>query len=109
MRERICGKRCGSRYAAAAQLAMVGAEASCCGSGCCSDTATDPISTDLYDTNDTPSEAALAASLGCGNPTALIDLAPGQDVLDLGSGGGLDVLLSAPRRQGENACAATAA
>lgn len=85
------------RYAAAAQLAMVGAEASCCGSGCCSDAATDPISTDLYDTNDAPSEAALAASLGCGNPTALIDLAPGQDVLDLGSGGGLDVLLSARR------------
>jgi len=86
-----------ARYAAAAQLAMVGADASCCGSICCSDTATDPISTNLYDTTDTPSEAALSASLGCGNPTALIELQSGQDVLDLGSGGGLDVLLSARR------------
>ena len=46
---------------------------------------------------DAPSESALAASLGCGNPTALAELHPGEDVLDLGSGGGLDVLLSARR------------
>lgn len=85
------------RYAAAAQLSLVGSGASCCGPGSCSDPAADPIGADLYDATDTPSEAALAASLGCGNPTALIDLAPGQDVLDLGSGGGLDVLLSARR------------
>lgn len=86
------------RYAAAAQLSLAGESGSCCGPTCCSDTtATDPITRDLYDTTETPSEAALAASLGCGNPTALIDLTPGQDVLDLGSGGGLDVLLSARR------------
>ncbi len=59
--------------------------------------AIDPISSDLYDAADAPSETALAASLGCGNPTALAELHPGEDVLDLGSGGGLDVLLSARR------------
>lgn len=85
------------RYAAAAQLALVGAETSCCGPGCCSQATADPVSANLYDDTEMPSPAALAASLGCGNPTALIDLVPGQDVLDLGSGGGLDVLLSARR------------
>ena len=71
---------------------------SCCGaspsSGCA-----DPITSNLYDqteTNTIPREAVLA-SLGCGNPTALAHLNPGETVLDLGSGGGIDVLLSAKR------------
>ena len=86
------------RYAAAAQLSLAGESGSCCGPSCCSDIiAVDPITRDLYNDADAPSAAALSASLGCGNPTALIDLNPGQDVLDLGSGGGLDVLLSARR------------
>ena len=86
------------RYAAAAQLSLAGESGSCCGPTCCRDTTTaDPITRDLYDDTESPSQAALSASLGCGNPTALIDLKPGQDVLDLGSGGGLDVLLSAHR------------
>jgi arsenite methyltransferase len=86
------------RYAAAATLTLAGESGSCCGSSCCSDTAAaDPITKDLYDAAEAPSVTALVASLGCGNPTALIDLEPGQDVLDLGSGGGLDVLLSARR------------
>ena len=66
----------------------------------------DPITTNLYDEAEKsglPANAVLA-SLGCGNPTALIDLKPGETVLDLGSGGGIDVLLSAkrvgPYRQG---------
>jgi arsenite methyltransferase len=68
-----------------------------CGSTACG--CGDPISSDLYSERETeglPAEA-LAASLGCGNPTALIALEPGQTVLDLGSGGGIDVLLSAKR------------
>ena len=70
--------------------------------GCCGPTACgcgDPITADLYSNSETaglPTDA-VAASLGCGNPTALIDLHPGQTVLDLGSGGGIDVLLSAKR------------
>src|SRR3954452_5204724 len=70
--------------------------------GCCGPTACgcgDPISSDLYSTTETdgiPADA-VAVSLGCGNPTALIDLQPGQTVLDLGSGGGIDALLSARR------------
>lgn len=92
------------RYGAAAQgqlqmLNAPAADASCCGSsGCCGEPAGagDPITRDLYDP-DTPFDAALAASLGCGNPTALAELRPGEIVLDLGSGGGLDVLLSARR------------
>ncbi len=84
------------RYATAARASLnqVGSS-SCCDSSRCS--SSDPVSSNLYDDTSTPSEAALAASLGCGNPTALIDLQPGQRVLDLGSGGGLDVLLSARR------------
>jgi SAM-dependent methyltransferase len=70
--------------------------AACCGSapGCC-----DPITKDLYSAleKDTLPTKAVLASLGCGNPTALIDLKPGETVLDLGSGGGIDVLLSARR------------
>ena len=66
---------------------------SCCGGNC------DPITSNLYDASETGSLPAEAvnASLGCGNPTARIDLQPGQTVLDLGSGGGIDVLLSARR------------
>ena len=79
------------RYAGAAQEAE-----SCCGA---SGAAVDLIGRTLYDENDaaTLPEAALAASLGCGNPTLLADLRPGEVVLDLGSGGGIDVLLSARR------------
>jgi SAM-dependent methyltransferase len=70
--------------------------------GCCGPTSCgcgNPISSNLYSTSETaglPSDA-VAVSLGCGNPTALIDLQPGQTILDLGSGGGIDVLLSARR------------
>jgi SAM-dependent methyltransferase len=76
--------------------------AACCGSsGCCGATteAWDPITSDLYDAKEKagiPAEAVLA-SLGCGNPTALAELKQGETVLDLGSGGGIDVLLSAKR------------
>lgn len=74
------------------------------GSGCCGTTPStgcgcDPITSDLYDSvqaGQIPEEAMLA-SLGCGNPTALAELQPGETVLDLGSGGGIDVLLSARR------------
>ena len=69
----------------------------CCGPSTCG--TGDPITSNLYSTTETdglPADA-VAASLGCGNPTALIDLQPGQAVLDLGSGGGIDVLLSAKR------------
>jgi len=72
--------------------------ASCCGGAPCCDT-TDPITSGLYDEaqkNGLP-EKAILASLGCGNPTALAELKPGETVLDLGSGGGIDVLLSAKR------------
>lgn len=71
---------------------------SCCGTVLPADTV-DPISSKLYETQDTtalPAEAVIA-SLGCGNPTALADLRAGDTVLDLGSGGGIDVLLSAKR------------
>ena len=88
------------RYAASASTVLTGqAESGCCGGGCCGSSAqsVDPISSGLYTPEDAPSATALAASLGCGNPTALVELHPGEDVLDLGSGGGLDVLLSARR------------
>jgi ubiquinone/menaquinone biosynthesis C-methylase UbiE len=70
----------------------------CCG-GAAFDGATDPITSNLYVTGETDElpEAAVLASLGCGNPTALAQLNPGEVVLDLGSGGGIDVLLSARR------------
>jgi arsenite methyltransferase len=72
---------------------------SCCGASAALDGCCDPITSNLYDTaqtGDLPQEAVLA-SLGCGNPTALAQLKPGETVLDLGSGGGIDVLLSARR------------
>jgi len=74
------------------------------GSSCCQCTPAgsccpDPITSNLYDPNQIESipETAVRASLGCGNPTALAELKPGEAVLDLGSGGGIDVLLSAKR------------
>ena len=85
------------RYASAARQSLQIGSTSCCGPSCCGDGSNDPVSSGLYDEAETPFTAALAASLGCGNPTALTELLPGQDVLDLGSGGGLDVLLSARR------------
>ena len=97
-----------ARYGATAQRVLEGATtpSSCCGpangsSGCCGSVSEtwDPITADLYDAGETagiPAEALLA-SLGCGNPTALADLREGEVVLDLGSGGGIDVLLSAKR------------
>jgi arsenite methyltransferase len=84
------------KYGAAALQASSGAKAGCgCGT-CCE---TDPITSNLYDETQAsaiPAEALLA-SLGCGNPTALTELKAGEVVLDLGSGGGIDVLLSAKR------------
>ena len=80
-----------------AALRVTSGDSSCgarsAASGC------DPITSNLYGTAETAElpQAALAASLGCGNPTALADLRPGETVLDLGSGGGIDVLLSARR------------
>ncbi len=105
-----------AHYGAAATVAASGQRASCCGpvepnesaGGCCGGaetswasvaTAVDPISDNLYDDTERaqlPSGAVLA-SLGCGNPTALAELRAGEVVLDLGSGGGIDVLLSARR------------
>jgi ubiquinone/menaquinone biosynthesis C-methylase UbiE len=70
-----------------------------CGSGCCRTDTLDPVTSNLYGADEvaTLPDAAIAASLGCGNPTALAQLNPGESVLDLGSGGGIDVLLSARR------------
>jgi arsenite methyltransferase len=88
-----------ARYGEAARAATAGKTASCCGPDAGAVACCDPISTDLYDgaTGDAVPELALRASLGCGNPTALAELRPGETVLDLGSGGGIDVLLSARR------------
>ena len=86
------------KYGEAARRVASGQANACCGaSACCG--AGDPITKDLYDSvqkNALP-ETAVLASLGCGNPTALAELKPGETVLDLGSGGGIDVLLSARR------------
>src|SRR5690349_15655660 len=91
------------KYGEAAQRVIEGntAASRCGSSGCCGSTteAWDPITADLYDEGQKagiPAEALLA-SLGCGNPTALAELHEGETVLDLGSGGGIDVLLSAKR------------
>lgn len=84
-------------YGAIAQSVRTGSSGGCCGPTSCG--CSDPITSNLYDaaqTSGLPQEAVLA-SLGCGNPTALAQLEPGQIVLDLGSGGGIDVLLSARR------------
>jgi arsenite methyltransferase len=79
------------RYAASAQQVMATGQAACCGE--------EGIGSELYsalDKEELP-DAAVLASLGCGNPTAVADLREGERVLDLGSGGGIDVLLSAKR------------
>lgn len=86
------------RYASAARHISAGTE--CCDSACCSTGSDGGIVTgNLYSATETDElpEKAVLASLGCGNPTALIELRPGETVLDLGSGGGIDVLLSAAR------------
>ena len=86
------------RYAEAARRVTSGDAASCgcgpSGTACC-----DPITSNLYDAQDAAAvpDTALRASLGCGNPTALAKLDAGEIVLDLGSGGGIDVILSARR------------
>ena len=98
------------KYGEAARRAAEGAQSSCCGPTCCGGSATaatdagaaqttDPITSNLYVNGETDvlPPAAVLASLGCGNPTALAQLNPGEVVLDLGSGGGIDVLLSARR------------
>lgn len=102
------------RYGEAALRVLSGQGGACCGSssamgqvccadsnvdeGCCSNVE-DPITSNLYSDTEAAEipEAAVLASLGCGNPTALAQLNPGEVVLDLGSGGGIDVLLSAKR------------
>ena len=72
-------------------------KSSCCGPSVCA--CANPVTSDLYSAAETAGlpDDAVAVSLGCGNPTAVIDLQPGLTVLDLGSGGGIDVLLSAKR------------
>ncbi len=82
-----------------AALRVTSGGSSCCGASSALDGCCDPITSNLYNaaqTGELPQEAVLA-SLGCGNPTALAQLKPGETVLDLGSGGGIDVLLSARR------------
>jgi SAM-dependent methyltransferase len=96
------------RYADAARAVSEGSATSCCepdaASSCCAPAAealvpADWLGSGLYDAAETEGlpEEALLASLGCGNPSAVADLHPGERVLDLGSGGGIDVLLSARR------------
>jgi len=89
-----------SKYGEAAQRAASGGSSSCCAPSCCGgdgkSASTDVVTSNLYEPaqqSELPAEAMLA-SLGCGNPTALAQLNPGEVVLDLGSGGGIDVLLS---------------
>lgn len=86
------------KYGQAALRVKTGGS-SCCGAVSASGLSGDPITSNLYDRNETSQipEEAMLASLGCGNPTALAKLNPGEVVLDLGSGGGIDVLLSARR------------
>ena len=98
--EEMIVERVRERYAAAATRVSSGTGASGCGCGgsdgdCCGDVVTGNLY-EVGEVADLPEEAVLA-SLGCGNPTALIDLREGETVLDLGSGGGIDVLLSARR------------
>jgi len=86
------------KYGQAALRVNTGGSA-CCGAAPSRGSGCDPITSNLYDASQThqiPAEAMLA-SLGCGNPTALAELKPGEVVLDLGSGGGIDVFLSAKR------------
>ena len=82
-----------------AALRVTKGGSSCCGAAPALEGCRDPITSNLYDGSQASQipEEALLASLGCGNPTALAELKPGETVLDLGSGGGIDVLLSAKR------------
>jgi len=82
-----------------AALRVTNGGSGCCGATPASGLSCDPITSNLYDESQAQQipEAAMLASLGCGNPTALAKLSPGETVLDLGSGGGIDVLLSARR------------
>jgi arsenite methyltransferase len=96
MREHDVKETVKEKYGAAALKVLAGEQGSCGPSGACG---CDPVTDNLYDaaqTSGLPKDAVLA-SLGCGNPTALADLHAGETVLDLGSGGGIDVLLSAKR------------
>ncbi|MDH3318066.1 MAG: arsenite methyltransferase [Betaproteobacteria bacterium] len=87
------------RYARAALNVTSGAKGSCCSRAPADGQRGDPITSNLYEARQTDQlpDTAVLASLGCGNPTALAQLKPGEVVLDLGSGGGIDVLLSAKR------------
>jgi arsenite methyltransferase len=87
------------KYGQAALRVKSGAGSSCCGATASKELCCDPITSNLYDASQSGQipEQALLASLGCGNPTALAKLNVGEVVLDLGSGGGIDVLLSARR------------
>jgi arsenite methyltransferase len=88
------------RYAEAARVAAAGRTDSAAKGSCCSADASNPVWGELlYDDADRSQlpDAAVLASLGCGNPIAVADLHPGERVLDLGSGGGIDVILSARR------------
>ena len=87
------------KYGQAALRVSDGKGNACCGSAPSASGCVDPITSGLYDSNQTGAvpEKAIQASLGCGNPTALAQLREGETVLDLGSGGGIDVLLSARR------------
>jgi SAM-dependent methyltransferase len=86
------------KYGKAALRVLAGGGSSCCGAGPAGE-GCDPVTSNIYAPGDTAGlpETAVLASLGCGNPTALAELKPGDVVLDLGSGGGIDVLLSARR------------
>jgi arsenite methyltransferase len=87
------------KYGQVARRVTSGAGVGCCGDAYALEASCDPITSNLYDAaqeGDVP-DTAIKASLGCGNPTALAELKPGETVLDLGSGGGIDVLLSARR------------
>jgi arsenite methyltransferase len=87
------------RYAEAARGLATGCDCGCGDGGCCSDDVTGTFGRELYaaDERSALPEDAVTASLGCGNPVAVADLHEGETVLDLGSGGGIDVLLSAKR------------
>jgi ubiquinone/menaquinone biosynthesis C-methylase UbiE len=87
------------KYGQAALRVKAGAANACCGGSAATDGCCDPITSNLYDETQAGQvpDAAMRASLGCGNPTALAELKLGETVLDLGSGGGIDVLLSARR------------
>ena len=86
------------KYREAASRVTTG-QTSCCGTAARASSCCEPITSNLYDAEQAGAvpDAALTASMGCGNPTALAELKAGETVLDLGSGGGIDVILSARR------------